>query len=252
MPFLLSPGNTSSRTSRPPTHHYIFLTSFLFWSTAKWAQLFYCNGRGEFRAPTLLLCLATRKPSLLYGDFSPVIRGPPDPHVLFHVTIGSWAASLHWVIPNQMQDFCWAVCVKRIFTEFTEFYRRYCCPKKFKTKLGDTSRWDRKKKTVKKLFKKDKSLKGRPVRRLEMDSEGPWRQMQIRELLFNMWETDNWETQMQEWVIEINKAIVLEGYLTVRHKNKRMIESKIRLCTTLGLLLISSFSYLFFHFWVSN
>lgn len=25
----------------------------------------------------------------------------------------------------------------------------------------------------KKVFKKDKSLKGRPVRRLEMDSEGP-------------------------------------------------------------------------------
>lgn len=56
-PFLLSPGNTSSITSRPPTHHYIFLTSFLFWSTANWAQLFHCSGRGEFRAPTLLLCL---------------------------------------------------------------------------------------------------------------------------------------------------------------------------------------------------
>lgn len=33
------------------------------------------------------------------------------------------------------------------------------------------------------------------------------------------WETDNWETQMEEWMIEINKAIVLEGYLTVRNKN---------------------------------
>lgn len=27
------------------------------------------------------------------------------------------------------------------------------------------------------------------------------------------------ETQMEEWMIEINKAIVLEGYLTVRNKN---------------------------------
>lgn len=51
---------------------------------------------------------------------------------------------------------------------------------------------------------------------------------------------------MQKWVTEINKAIVLEGYLTVRHKNKRMIESKIRFCTTLSLPLMSSFKYLFF------
>lgn len=51
---------------------------------------------------------------------------------------------------------------------------------------------------------------------------------------------------MQKWAIETNKATVLEGYLTVKHKNKRMIESKIRLCTTLGLPLMFSFSYLFF------
>lgn len=86
----------------------IFLTSLLFWTTANWSQLSCCNGTGESPTLTCRLCPAIRKPSLLQGRpaASPVIHCPPAPHVLFCGTTGSRAVALHWVMPNQVQDFC--------------------------------------------------------------------------------------------------------------------------------------------------
>lgn len=172
MPFLLSPGNTSSRTSRPPTHHYIFLTSFLFWSTAKWAQLFYCNGRGEFCAPTCFLLIAFHIAFLLIKR--------PFKSVRFHFTAGIMSPSL-----NKNNKILFYFTIKDIARE-SPCAKRFCI-----AAINSTSR----KKTLSVGACEGEQLLSLAVLcRISAPGNAPWCQMDARDL----WREEEEEELVQD------------------------------------------------------
>lgn len=140
MPFLLSAGNATAGNTRPPTHHYIFLTSFFFWSPTNLAQLLHCNRRGEFYASTLLLFLR------FLGVRALSTYNPYPTRFLCLFPCNYWelgsitALGIHKLDAEPLLSCLCEAYLYRIL-------RWYSCPKKLKSKLSETSRWDRIKST---------------------------------------------------------------------------------------------------------